>query len=94
MVSTNMRFLADRTGPVVPKVLKKLESSERALKATELATILGVTRQHVYKMAAQGTIPSFRIGAAVRFDPGLIAEWLRRKMPRQIIAPEAQRMAV
>jgi excisionase family DNA binding protein len=42
--------------------------------------MFGVTQQHIYKMAALGVISSFRVGASVRFDPGTIAEWLKRRM--------------
>jgi excisionase family DNA binding protein len=76
------------------RIVSALERRESALKAPEIAKLLGVTRQQVYKMAAKGIIPSFRVGAAVRFDPDLIAEWLRRKMANQSVAPQPQRIAV
>lgn len=76
------------------RILTTLERRDNALKAPEIARLLGVTRQQVYKMAARGTIPSFRVGTAVRFDPGLIADWLRRKMPKPIVASEPQSIAV
>lgn len=76
------------------KVLRTLEARDDALKARELAKLLGVTRQHVYKMAAEGLIPSFRVGVAVRFDPALVAEWLRRKMPKPVPITDNRRVAV
>lgn len=76
------------------KILQTLAVKEHALKAGELAKLLGVTRQHIYKMAAAGAIPSFRIGAAVRFDPKQVAEWLMRKMPQPINSENMQRLAV
>jgi excisionase family DNA binding protein len=75
------------------RVIRNLETRENALKAPELAKILGVTRQHVYKMAADGLIPSFHIGGAVRFDPALVAEWLSRKMPKPAVIAETRRIA-
>lgn len=63
------------------KVIQLVESRDCALKAGELAKLLGVTRQHIYKMAANGAIPSFRIGASVRFDPRQVSEWLKMRMP-------------
>jgi len=39
-------------------------------------------------------IPSFRIGAAVRFDPKQVAEWLRRRMPQTVTSPRLSRLAV
>lgn len=76
------------------KIVQILEAKEQALKAPELARLLGVTRQHIYKMAAEGTIPSFQVGAAVRFDPEQIAEWLRRKIPQPAMVANRPRIAV
>jgi len=56
--------------PDLGRLLRTLETKDQALKAAELAKLLCVTRQHIYKMAAEGTIPSFRVGCAIRFDPG------------------------
>jgi len=39
------------------------------------------TPQHIYKMAASGSIPSFRISGSVRFDPDEVASWLKEKQP-------------
>lgn len=80
--------------PGTAKIVRNLENREHALRAAEVARLLGVTRQHIYKMAADGTIPSFRIGTAVRFDPKHLAEWLRRKMPEAVAVVERPRIAV
>lgn len=84
----------DSTFPAVPKIIQALEARDEAMRARELAKLLGVTRQHVYKMAAEGVIPSFRVGSSVRFDPALVAEWLRRKMPKPVVPSERPRIAV
>jgi excisionase family DNA binding protein len=76
------------------KIVQILEAKDQALKAAELAKLLGVTRQHIYKLAAEGTIPSFQVGAAVRFDPEQIAEWLRRKIPQPARVADQPRIAV
>ncbi len=76
------------------KILQMLESKEHALKASELAKLLGVTRQHIYKMAAANAIPSFRVGTAVRFDPNQVAVWLTRKMPQAVSDTSLSRLAV
>lgn len=80
--------------PGTAKIVRTLETREHALRAGEVARLLGVTRQHIYKMAADGTMPSFRVGTAVRFDPKHLAEWLRRKMPEAVAVVERPRMAV
>jgi excisionase family DNA binding protein len=91
--SVDRLSLLDSTFPI-PKIIQALEARDGAMRARELAKLLGVTRQHVYKMAADGAIPSFRVGASVRFDPTLVAEWLRRKMPKPVVAPERPRIAI
>ncbi len=67
-------------------LIEQLEARVEALKVAELARLFGVTPQHLYKMAASGRIPSFRIAGAVRFDPQEIAEWLKRKKPVGVAA--------
>ncbi len=62
-------------------LIETLETKTEALKADELADLFDVTPQHIYKMAARGEIPSFRIAGAVRFDPHEVARWLRAKYP-------------
>lgn len=76
------------------KIIAELETKEHALKVREVATLLQVTPQCVYKMAAQQRIPSFRIGRAVRFYPDQVAGWLQRKMPRPIGSGPEIRVAV
>jgi excisionase family DNA binding protein len=61
------------------KLIDSLRSRTRALKVADLAEMFGVTPQHVYKLAASGKIPSFRISGSVRFDPGDVAAWLQEK---------------
>lgn len=48
----------------------------RAMTADDLADLLGVSRLTILRRAKRGTIPSFRVGACIRFDPANIAEWL------------------
>jgi excisionase family DNA binding protein len=61
------------------KLIETLKSRTGALKVAELAKLFGVTPQHIYRMAANGSIPSFRIAGSVRFDPDEIAAWLGEK---------------
>jgi excisionase family DNA binding protein len=60
-------------------IADQIESLERALTAHELAEILSVSPVTVFKQAKAGRIPSFRIGTCVRFDPKIIADWLREQ---------------
>jgi excisionase family DNA binding protein len=61
------------------KLVEILKSKTGALKVAEVAELFGVTPQHIYKMAASGRIPSFRISGSVRFDPDELAAWLKEK---------------
>ena len=64
---------------VAMKLAEILKSKTGALKVAEVAELFGVTPQHIYKMAASGRIPSFRISGSVRFDPDELAAWLKEK---------------
>lgn len=44
--------------------------------AEELADLLNVSRLTILRRAKRGTIPSFRVGSCVRFDPANISKWL------------------
>jgi excisionase family DNA binding protein len=66
MINTNTMGLAEQ-----------IERVQRALTADELAELLSVSRVTIFKQAAAGKIPCFRIGTCVRFDPHAIANWLR-----------------
>ena len=89
---TPQRSVADLPGST--ELLERLEAGRSALRARDLAEMFGVTQQHIYKLAAQGVIPSFRVGAAVRFDPGTVAEWLRRRLSPARATIPAVRVAV
>jgi excisionase family DNA binding protein len=55
----------------------RIERIGRALTADELARMLTVSRITIFKQAKAGRIPSFRMGTCVRFDPKMVAQWLR-----------------
>lgn len=60
-------------------LIYRLQEGMTALKARDPAQLFGVTQQHIYKLAAAGVIPSFRVGCSVRFDPSVVADWLKKK---------------
>ena len=64
------------------KLIEMLEKRNEALKVSEVARILGVTPQHIYKMAAAGLIPCFHVKGAIRFWPSELAEWIRVELER------------
>ena len=63
------------------------------MKVGELADLLRVTDKHVYKLVAQGQLPSFRLGAAIRIDPRAVADLLRRKYPQAWSVERRSRIA-
>lgn len=54
-----------------------VEQKKEALRVEDVARILDVSVKQIYKMAANGQIPSMKIANCVRFDPHDIAAWLR-----------------
>lgn len=50
-----------------------------ALTAQELARVLRMSPRTILRQAKAGRIPHFRIGNCIRFDPKLIADWLKGK---------------
>ena len=62
-------------------LIDQLERESRVLRARDVARLFQVTPQHVYKMAAGGRLPSFRLAGAIRFDPHELAKWLRKAQP-------------
>jgi excisionase family DNA binding protein len=64
-------------------LVEVVREKQKALRVRDLAQLLGISPQQIYKMAASGQIPSFRVTNAVRFDPHETAEWLKEKYPVQ-----------
>jgi excisionase family DNA binding protein len=58
-------------------IADQIEKTGHALTAEDLAKLLSVSRVTIFKQAAAGRIPSFRVGTCVRFDPRAVAQWLR-----------------
>ena len=60
-------------------IADQIERFQGALTARQLSELLSVYAVTVFKMAKSGRLPSFRIGASVRFCPATIARWLRKR---------------
>jgi excisionase family DNA binding protein len=58
-------------------IADQIEKIGHALTAEELSKLLSVSKVTIFKHAAAGRIPSFRVGTCVRFDPKAVANWLR-----------------
>jgi excisionase family DNA binding protein len=61
------------------RIVEILETPRQTLRVSEVANLFCVTPQHIYKMAANGYLPSLRIAGAIRFDPQDLVNWLKAK---------------
>jgi excisionase family DNA binding protein len=57
-----------------------LEQRTTALAVSDVAELLNISERQVYKLASDGSIPCFKIGGSVRFDPSAFAAWLRQRI--------------
>ncbi len=57
----------------------RIEARTSAWTVEALADLLEVSPKTLYKMANSGRIPVIRIAGMLRFDPVLVAEWLRAR---------------
>ncbi len=58
-------------------LLSALGSARSALTVLDVAKLLNVSRQSVYRAANRGTLPSFRLGGSLRFNASSVAARLR-----------------
>ena len=69
-----------------------LEGRTTALTVSDVAELLNISERQVYKLAAENSIPCFKVGASVRFDPSSFAAWLRQRMaPASVRTARAER---
>jgi excisionase family DNA binding protein len=69
----------------------RIKGIQHALTADELAELLSVSRLTILRRAKKGTIPSFRIGGSVRFDPAAISRWLLASTGMQSMSAPVKR---
>ena len=50
------------------------------LTTVEVCTLLGVSKMAISRWTKAGTIPFFRVGTILRFDPGALAAWAQDRM--------------
>jgi len=59
-------------------IADQIEKIGHALTAEDLSQLLSVSKVTIFKQAAAGRIPCFKVGTCVRFDPRAVAQWLRK----------------
>ena len=69
--------LARQAGGDLMDLADSLEQRTTALAVSDVAELLNISERQVYKLASDGSLPSFRIGGSVRFNPSAMAAWLR-----------------
>jgi len=68
--------LSERSSYQLKSLASRIKAIHHAMTAEELADLLSVSRLTILRRAKRGTIPSFRVGSCVRFDPANISKWL------------------
>lgn len=79
--------LGERTPYELRSLASRVKAFHHALTADQLADVLKVSRLTILRRAKRGTIPSFRVGSCVRFDPANISEWLVQMGVRRMSKP-------
>jgi excisionase family DNA binding protein len=71
-----IKNLGERSSYALMSLASRIKAIHHAMTAEELADLLSVSRLTILRRAKRGTIPSFRVGTCVRFDPANISKWL------------------
>jgi excisionase family DNA binding protein len=71
-----MTNVLDGSNYKLRSIASRVSGIHHALTANELAELLQMSRITILRRAKRGTIPSFRVGSCVRFDPAAISKWL------------------
>jgi hypothetical protein len=72
-------ILGSCVGGISMRIVEILETRRQALRVSEVANLFCVPPQHIYKMAASGSLPSLRIAGAISFDPHDLVNLLKAK---------------
>ena len=61
-------------------VIETLEAMEAGfIHAGELAPLLGMHKDKLYAKTKNGEVPHFRVLGRVKYDPKVIANWLKQR---------------
>ena len=67
------------------------DSSQLLLRVSEVARVLGISRQRAYQLVADGTLPHTRIGPrTIRIPRAALEAWLAVHAERSVDALRAQ----
>ena len=57
----------------------KMQSTGHLAKAAETAKVTGLSKFFLYRLTAQGKIPFYRAGRAIRFNVDEVLAWMKAK---------------
>jgi len=57
-------------------ILKRLRGRTAPLNVKDLAELLDVTEGTIQRWARRRQVPAIRVGDVIRFDPGMLADWI------------------
>ena len=65
------------------------------VKVNDAAAILGISRRQVYRLIERRAVPHIRLGGCVRFERGVLEQWVRDQMlkgfeEKEIVRPAAR----
>jgi len=63
-------------------IITVLRERSEPLNVSELAKMLNVTEATVQRWGRKRQIPCIRIGDTIRFDPGILADWIELQTAR------------
>jgi excisionase family DNA binding protein len=62
-------------------ILKKLREQTRPLGVKEIAELFDVSEATIQRWVRKGEIPAIRVSDTIRFDPGVLADWIEQLSP-------------
>jgi excisionase family DNA binding protein len=60
-------------------ILKKLREQTRPLGVKEIAELFDVSEATIQRWVRRGEIPAIRVSDTIRFDPGVLADWIEQR---------------
>jgi excisionase family DNA binding protein len=60
------------------------EPIEHPLTPEDVAALLGIDRETVYRMARRGDLPAFKVSSRWRFLPSQLQRWMENPERRQL----------
>ena len=63
-------------------LIETLKGRQGLMDAKEVAPLLDMNKEVLYRKAKAGLVPDFRILGQIKFDPVVLAEWLEERQVR------------